>query len=101
MQTFVLISILRGQPKTPPSVDDLGVLHYHLNTSKRDSKQRRTCALQLIRCATDQDSHPKNSLEQCIPWDCNHKNHTFVSAGFCAAAQHSKSIPWMKKRMDM
>ena len=29
---FVLISMLRGQPKTPPSGDDLAVLNYHLNT---------------------------------------------------------------------
>ena len=27
---FVLISMLRGQPKTPPSGDDLAVLDYHL-----------------------------------------------------------------------
>ena len=27
---FVLISILRGQPRTPPSGDNLGVLDYHL-----------------------------------------------------------------------
>ena len=32
VQSFVLISILRGQPKTPPSGDNLGVLDYHLNT---------------------------------------------------------------------
>ena len=31
VQSFVLISMLRGQPKTPPSGDDLGVLNYHLN----------------------------------------------------------------------
>ena len=28
---FVLISMLRGQTKTPPSGDDLAVLDYHLN----------------------------------------------------------------------
>ena len=28
---FVLISILRGQPRTPPSGDTLGVLNFHLN----------------------------------------------------------------------
>ena len=28
----VFISMLRGQPKTPPSGDDLAVLDYHLNT---------------------------------------------------------------------
>ena len=32
MQSFVLISMLRGQPKTPPSGDDIAVLDYHLNT---------------------------------------------------------------------
>ena len=31
VQSFVLISMLRGQPKTPPSGDDLAVLDYHLN----------------------------------------------------------------------
>ena len=31
VQSFVLISMLRGQPKTPPSGDDLAVLNYHLN----------------------------------------------------------------------
>ena len=30
VQSFVLISMLRGQPKTPPSGDDLGVLNHHL-----------------------------------------------------------------------
>ena len=30
VQYFVLISMLRGQLKTPPSGDDLGVLYYHL-----------------------------------------------------------------------
>ena len=30
VQSFVLISMLRGQPKTPPSGDDLAVLDYHL-----------------------------------------------------------------------
>ena len=33
MQSFVLISMLRGQPKTPPSGDDLAVLDYHLNST--------------------------------------------------------------------
>ena len=28
--SFVLISILKGQPRTPPSGDNLGVLDYHL-----------------------------------------------------------------------
>ena len=31
VQSFVLISMLRGQPKTPPSGDDLAELNYHLN----------------------------------------------------------------------
>ena len=31
VQSFVLISMLRGQPKTPPSGDNLAVLDYHLN----------------------------------------------------------------------
>ena len=30
VQSFVLISMVRGQPKTPPSGDDLAVLDYHL-----------------------------------------------------------------------
>ena len=30
VQSFVLISMLRGQPKTSPSGDDLAVLDYHL-----------------------------------------------------------------------
>ena len=33
VSSFVLISILRGQPRTPPSGDNLGVLDYHLKTS--------------------------------------------------------------------
>ena len=32
VSSFVLISILRGQPRTPPSGDNLGVLDNHLNT---------------------------------------------------------------------
>ena len=31
VSSFVLISILRGQPRTPPSGENLGVLDYHLN----------------------------------------------------------------------
>ena len=31
VQSFALISMLRGRPKTPPSGDDLAVLDYHLN----------------------------------------------------------------------
>ena len=31
VSSFVLISILRGQPRTPPSGDNLGALDYHLN----------------------------------------------------------------------
>ena len=34
VQSFVLISILRGQPRTPPSGDFLGVLNYHLKGIK-------------------------------------------------------------------
>ena len=30
VQSFVLISMLRGKPKTPPRGDDLAVLNYHL-----------------------------------------------------------------------
>ena len=33
VSSFVLISILRGQPRTPPSGDNLGVLDYHLKSS--------------------------------------------------------------------
>ena len=29
VQSFILISMLKGQPKTPPSGDDLAVLDYH------------------------------------------------------------------------
>ena len=35
VQSFVLISMLRGQPKTPPSDDDLAVLNYHLKVLYR------------------------------------------------------------------
>ena len=35
VSSFVLISILRGQPRTPPSGDNLGVLDYHLNKPPR------------------------------------------------------------------
>ena len=31
VSSFVLISILRGQPRTPPSGGNLGILDYHLN----------------------------------------------------------------------
>ena len=34
VQSFVLISMLRGQPKTPPSGDDLAELNYHLKYEK-------------------------------------------------------------------
>ena len=34
VQYFVLISMLRGQPKTPPSGDDLAVLDYHLKADR-------------------------------------------------------------------
>ena len=30
VSSFVLISILRGQPRTPPSGDNLGAIDYHL-----------------------------------------------------------------------
>ena len=30
VQSFALISMLMGRPKTPPSGDDLAVLDYHL-----------------------------------------------------------------------
>ena len=30
VSSFVLISILRGEPRTPPSGENLGVLDYHL-----------------------------------------------------------------------
>ena len=33
VQTFVLISMLRGQPKTPPSGHDFAALNYHLKAS--------------------------------------------------------------------
>ena len=32
VSSFVVISIHRGQPRTPPSGDYLGVLDYHLKT---------------------------------------------------------------------
>ena len=32
LSSFVLISILRGQPRTPPSGDNLGILDYHLKS---------------------------------------------------------------------
>ena len=32
VSSFVLISILRGQPRTSPSGDNLGALDYHLNS---------------------------------------------------------------------
>ena len=35
---FVLISMLRGQPKTPPSGDDLAVLDYHLKVQVAPKK---------------------------------------------------------------
>ena len=39
VSSFVLISILRGQPSTPPSGDNLGVLDYHLNAGELTSMQ--------------------------------------------------------------
>ena len=41
-QSFVLISMLRGQPKTPPSGDDFAVLDYHL---KLDYDQKAGLAI--------------------------------------------------------
>ena len=42
VQSFVLISMLRGQPKTPPSGYDLAVLNYHLiETSAQEFKEDR------------------------------------------------------------
>ena len=37
VSSFVLISILRGQPRTTPSGDNLGVLDHHLNIHKCSS----------------------------------------------------------------
>ena len=37
VSSFVLISILRGQPRTPPSGDNLGVLDYHLKKAMTKS----------------------------------------------------------------
>ena len=39
VSSFVLISILRGQPRTPPSGENLGVLDYHLNLFASGAKQ--------------------------------------------------------------
>ena len=40
VSSFVLISILRGQPRTPPSGENFGVLDYHLNVSRASSYGR-------------------------------------------------------------
>ena len=37
VSSFVLISILRGQPRTPPSGDNLGVLDYHIKVETEGS----------------------------------------------------------------
>ena len=37
---FVLISILRGQPRTPPCGGNLGVLDYHLKKKKKKRSRR-------------------------------------------------------------
>ena len=42
VSSFVLISILRGQPRTPPSGENLGVLDYHL-------KLLRLCVSKIYR----------------------------------------------------
>ena len=39
MQSFALISMLRGRPKTPPSGDDLAVLDYHLKPDSQAGGQ--------------------------------------------------------------
>ena len=39
VSSFVLISILRGQPRTPPSGKDLGVLDYDLNEDSYSVKR--------------------------------------------------------------
>ena len=44
-RSFVLISILRGQPRTPPSGDNIGVLDYHL---KRIALQKDECTLYIL-----------------------------------------------------
>ena len=41
VQSFVLISMLRGQPKTQPSGDDLAELNYHLNGRRSYWRRRR------------------------------------------------------------
>ena len=38
VSSFVMISILRGQPRTPPSGENLGVLDYHLKDTKQGSQ---------------------------------------------------------------
>ena len=45
VQSFVLISMLRSQPKTPPSGDDLAVLDYHLNPCHATPPYGRTYPL--------------------------------------------------------
>ena len=52
VQSFVLISMLRGQPKTPPSGDDLAVLNYHLKdtNSRRLAISIRQCISTMLKC---------------------------------------------------
>ena len=42
VQSLVVISMLRGQPKTPPSGDDLAVLDYHLNENSQQLELHQT-----------------------------------------------------------
>ena len=49
VSTFVLISILRGLPMTPPSGENLGALDYHLNRSNWESVSVSDETLTLMR----------------------------------------------------
>ena len=53
LSSFVLISILRGQPRTPPSADNLGVLDYHLKPVVYNYNQLSLALMQVcVNCVS-------------------------------------------------
>ena len=60
VQSFVLISMLRGPPNTPPSGDDLAVLDYHLNAAgeREDYHERIQITYSVV---ASQGTHSKRS----------------------------------------
>ena len=53
LSSFVLISILRGQPRTPPSGDHLSILDYHLKSVVYNYNQLSLVLMQVcVNCVS-------------------------------------------------